>query len=203
MDLLGFDLPRGFCSGILHLFFDSLAFIILAPFWTSINAGRPFEKNNLLLLCVAVFGHEPTGRCLLSGKDFPPPLPTHHQGPKEEAGKILSTIGDLDMIEVKPGEKNLCIDAAQVNFWSRFWASGPWEGFSSQPKHFFSIWWAFTQLATRQQERPVVGGTHGLLARTCRLWTIIKETWCFPKWVKILLKCCSRGRKMEYVEKQT
>lgn len=74
------------------------------------------------------------GKCLLSGKDFPPPPPTHHQGSKEEAGKILSTIGDLDMIEVKPGEKNLRIDAAQV------------------------------------------GGTHGLLARTCRFGTIIKDT---------------------------
>lgn len=100
-----------------------------------------------------------TDRCLRSGKDFSSPPRTRHQGSEEEAGKILSTIGDPDVIEVKPGENNPRVDAAQVHFWSRFRTKGLWDGFSSQAKHFFSIWWAFTQLATRQQERPVGGGT--------------------------------------------
>lgn len=98
------------------------------------------------------------------------------KAPKRRLEKILLTIGDLDVIEVKAGEKNLRVDGAQVDFCSRFRTTGHWEGFSSRAKHFFSIWWAFTQLATRQQERPVGGGIDavfwpefvacGLLSRT-------------------------------------
>ncbi|TWW56639.1 Beta-1,4 N-acetylgalactosaminyltransferase 1 [Takifugu flavidus] len=78
-----------------------------------------------------VLGHEPTDRCLLSGKDFPPPRPTHHQGSEEEAGKILdnwSTIGDPDVIAVKPGEKNLSVDAAQHVAPRRSLTVGPGPG---------------------------------------------------------------------------
>lgn len=36
-------------------------------FWSSINAGRPFKKSNLLDLCVTFFGQKHADRCLLSG----------------------------------------------------------------------------------------------------------------------------------------
>lgn len=100
-DFLSFDLPLGCCSAHLRLFLSlTLAAVILTPFWSPMNAGQPFEKNNLPALCVAFFGHKHTDRCLLSGKAFPPPTPQHH-GPEKEAEKILTT--KVTNLKVPPG----------------------------------------------------------------------------------------------------
>lgn len=71
------------------IIFDSLAALVLTPFWSSIKCRETFWKEQSSGTLCRIVGHEHTDRCIQSWMAFPllPPSPPQHWGSEEEGWK--------------------------------------------------------------------------------------------------------------------